>query len=322
MGIWKRHIDIYEELSLVDTFIRESLKSNQRVLDQALKDLLNRGGKKLRPALLLLAAQFGQYDRRTIIPLASAVEILHMATLVHDDVIDESDLRRGRPTTGSRFGNDVAVFTGDFLFTRAFSLITRTTSPDNMHHLAYAIKAICEGEIDQFEARYKSDISSISYLKRIARKTAVLFSLSSYVGAVEGKCSNNEAKLLKKLGHDFGMAFQITDDILDYSGDESDLGKPLLSDFQQGVYTLPVIYTYENDKYEDRIRNYMGRDDLEPEEIIKVGQLVEQGGGLDYARGMARTYIERCRDHLKDLPDKEAKGPIGELLDELIGRKR
>ncbi|MFA6697612.1 MAG: polyprenyl synthetase family protein [Eubacteriales bacterium] len=321
MKIWKRHIDIYEDLSLVDKQIRESLKSKQGVLRQALEDLLDRGGKKLRPAILLLAAQFGKYNRETLIPLASAVEILHMATLVHDDVIDDSKLRRGRPTTGSRFGNDVAVFTGDFLFTRSFSLITQTTSAENMHYLSRAIKAICEGEIDQFEARYKSQVSILSYLKRIGRKTAVLFSLSAYVGAVEAKCSPNDARLLRRLGHNFGMAFQITDDILDFMGDESQLGKPRLSDFQQGVYTLPVIHTYENDLFRDRILAYMGRDDLDQEDIKRVSQLVEESGGLAYARDLAKTYIQRCHDILSQLPDRKAKEPIVELLDELVGRK-
>ncbi len=321
MLIWKKHVDIYDELALVDSCIRKNLKSNLHILNDTLSDLLANGGKRLRPALVLLSAQFGNYDRDKLVPLASAIEIMHMATLVHDDVIDDARLRRGRPTTRSRFGNDVAVFTGDFLFTKAFTLISQSTTPQNMHLLAVAIKAICEGEIEQYESRFKPSVSVRHYLKRIARKTAVLFELSSYVGAVEAGCSKQTSRLLRKLGFDFGMAFQITDDILDFTGQQAVVGKPLCSDFRQGVYTLPVIYTAMDPRYSGEMHAYMQKDDLTEEDIAGIGRLVEQSGGLKYAKELAMTYLDRCRSYLDQLPDMPAKGAIEELLEELVERK-
>jgi heptaprenyl diphosphate synthase len=321
MGIWKRHVDVYEDINKIDDYIRTSLQANQRVLNDAVNDLLDAGGKRLRPVLVLLAGRFGRYNKEKLIPLAAAVEIMHMATLVHDDIIDESELRRGRPTTRSRWGNSVAVFTGDFLFTRAFSLITQGVSRKNMHHLSSSIRAICEGEVDQYQSKFSQEISILRYLKRIARKTAVLFSLSCQVGAEESNCRQNTIRYLRKFGYDFGMAFQITDDLLDFSGDQNQVGKPLCSDFMEGVYTLPVIYTLQNTPYKDKMAKYIGRQDLTGGEIKEVGRLVEESGGLEKSRRLALRYLERCHNSLAQLPDNKAKGAMMELLEELIERR-
>lgn len=136
MRIWKKHVDVYEHINKIDDYLRKALTANQPVLNDAINDLLSAGGKRLRPVMVLLSGHFGRYDEKKLIPLSAAVEIMHMATLVHDDIIDESELRRGRPTTRSRWGNQVAVLTGDFLFTKAFSLVTHNVSQKNMHHLS------------------------------------------------------------------------------------------------------------------------------------------------------------------------------------------
>ena len=321
MRIWKKHADIYEIIKRVDDFLRESLIANQQVLNDAINDLLNAGGKRPRPAMVLLAGRFGRYDENKLIPLSAAIEIMHMATLVHDDVIDESDLRRGRPTTRSRWGNQVAVLTGDFLFTKAFSLITQNVSQKNMHRLSSVIKSICDGEVVQFQSRYTADVSVIRYLKRISRKTAVLFSLSCQVGAAESNCRRETIRLLRKFGHDFGMAFQITDDLLDFSGNEEEMGKPSYSDFLEGVYTLPIIYTLRNEKYRDKLVPYIGREDLTRDEVKEVGRLAEESGGLKKSRQLALRYLERCHESLKHLPDNPAKGALKELVEELIERR-
>jgi heptaprenyl diphosphate synthase len=246
---------------------------------------------------------------------------MHMATLVHDDIIDESELRRGRPTTRSRWGNQVAVLTGDFLFTKAFSLVTQSVSQKNMHHLSNAIKSICEGEVDQLQSRYTEDVSVLRYLKRISRKTAVLFSLSCQVGAVEANCRYETIRHLRKFGHDFGMAFQITDDLLDFSGNQNEMGKPLYSDFMEGVYTLPIIYAMQNEEYKGKMASYMGREDLTEEEVREVGRLVEESGSLEKSKQLALRYLERCNESLSYLPNNSAKGAMKELLEELIGRR-
>jgi heptaprenyl diphosphate synthase len=321
MRIWKKHVDIYEDIDKIDAFIRKSVKANQKVLNEAVNDLLSAGGKRLRPIMVLLAGRFGRYNEDRLIPLAAAIEIMHMATLVHDDIIDEAEMRRGKPTTRSRWGNDVAVFTGDFLFTKAFSLVTQTISQQNMHYLSNAIKAICEGEVDQFESRYKGGVSINGYLKRISRKTAVLFSLSCQTGASEARCRRETIRHLRKFGLDFGMAFQITDDILDFTGRENEVGKPLCSDFVEGVYTLPVIYTMMNPEYKGEMEQYIGRRGLSQEDIKAVGRLVEESGGLEQSTKLALRYLERCQKSLDALPDNQAKGALQELVEELIQRK-
>ena len=321
MGVWKKHVNVYEDIEKIDDFIRQSLKANQKVLNDAVNDLLNAGGKRLRPAMVLLAGRFGKYREDKLMPLAAAIEIMHMATLVHDDIIDESEVRRGRPTTRNRWGNGTAVFTGDFMFTRAFALITQCTSQRNMHYLSNAIKAICEGEVDQFQSRFGHPLSTVHYLKRIARKTAMLFSLSCQVGAEESHCKKDTVRYLRKFGQDFGMAFQITDDLLDFSGDQEEAGKPLCSDFIEGVYTLPVIYTVQDPIYKEQMIQYIGRRDLTESDIREVGRLVEESGGLEKSKHMAMRYLERCRNSLDNLPDNIAKGALSELVEELIGRR-
>lgn len=321
MGIWKKHTNIYDDLAEVELYIRNSLKTRQKILAEAVEGLLNAGGKRLRPALVLLAGMFGQYDKEKLIPLAASIEILHMATLVHDDVIDEADVRRGRPTVQSRFGNDIAVFTGDYLFTRSFSIVTQKTTFENMHRLSQAIKAICEGEIEQYESRYNKNVSVRRYLKRIYRKTALLFALSCQVGALESQCQPKVVNHITHFGREFGMAFQITDDLLDFSGLKAEVGKPIFNDFAQGIYTLPIIYALQHNEYKRKMAALLESSELGPEHLEEVKGLVKQSGGLDYARKMAARYIERCRRHLGALPKIYAREVMEELLEELIERR-
>lgn len=321
MRVWKKHVDIYEDIDKIDAFIRNSLKASQQVLNDAINDLLNAGGKRLRPAMVLLAGRFGRYNEEKLISLAAAIEIMHMATLIHDDIIDQSELRRGRPTVRNRWGNEIAVFTGDYLFTRAFDLVTQTISQKNMHHLSQAIKAICVGEVDQFESRYDKNMYIGKYLKRISRKTAILFSLSCQVGASEARCRQEVIRHLRKFGHDFGMAFQITDDLLDFSGNQDEVGKPLCSDFAEGVYTLPVIYTMLDSSYSSKLEPYIGKKDLTDSDINQIGKLVDESGGLERSKKLALRYLDRCNDSLAALPNIPARDALRELMEELIQRR-
>jgi len=321
MGIWKKNIDIYKELEEVDQYIEKALVSKQAILNDAIGELLKAGGKRLRPALVLLSGKFGKYRKEKLMPLAAGIEILHMATLVHDDIIDEAKLRRGMPTVQARWGKDVAVFAGDFLFARAFSLISEKTSFENMHYLSRAIQAICEGEVEQFESRYSEAMSLKKYLKRIGRKTALLFALSCQVGAQESDCKPKIMWHLRKFGMYLGMAFQLTDDLLDFSGEGQKVGKPVGNDFAQGVYTLPVIYTFKSSGYQKDILQLMNKDSYSEEDLLLVKDLVFKSGGIEYTRSLAKRYIDRARVHLEALPENPARQVLEELLVELIERK-
>ncbi len=310
---------IGDELKRVDEYIKDALLSKQKVLEAALKELLEAGGKRLRPALVLLSGKFGKYNDKKLIPLAAAVEILHMATLVHDDIIDDSKIRRGRPTVQSRWGKDIAVFTGDFLFAKTFLLLAHSTTFENMRGLSKVVKAICEGEIAQYQSRYNKYVTVKQYLKRIGRKTALLFALSCYIGAHESECPSNVVRCLREFGFNFGMAFQITDDLLDFTGDPAKTGKPVGSDFVQGVYTLPLIYAI-NSSYRDEIIKILDRESYAPEDVERVIELVHASGGIEYSRNMARGYLKRASTFIDGLAPIPAKAALENLLDGLTER--
>jgi heptaprenyl diphosphate synthase len=321
MKAWKKYVDICDDICKVDDYIRKSLKSSQKVLTDAVDDLLSAGGKRLRPAMLLLAGRFGNYDEAKLIPMAATIEMIHMATLVHDDIIDESDMRRGRPTTRNRWDNSTAVFTGDYILARAFYIITQNVSQRSMRQLSNVIKGICEGEVDQYQSRFDHSLSIYHYLKRIARKTGMLFSLSCQIGAEESRCKKETVHFLRKFGLDLGVAFQISDDILDFFGDQKKMGKPLCCDFADGIYTLPVIYAMENPQIKTQLVDYMGRKHLSESELDHVSSLVKENGGLEKSRAMAGRYLERCRSSLSKLPDISAKRAFQDIVDGLMERK-
>lgn len=318
--VWKKYVDVCEDIDKIDSYIRKSLKSNQQVLSNAVDDLLSAGGKRLRPAMVLMAGRFGKYNEDKLISMAATIEMIHMATLVHDDIIDESDMRRGKPTTRNRWDNSTAVFTGDFILARAFSIITQNISQRGMYRLANVIKGICEGEVDQFQSRYNTSLSTLHYLKRIARKTGMLFSLSCQVGAEESRCKKDTIHFLRKFGLDFGVAFQISDDILDFFGDQKVMGKPLCCDFAEGIYTLPIICAMENPQTKNKLADYIGRKDLTQSDVLEVGRIVEENGGLEKSRAMGRRYLEKCHNSLGMLPNIPARKAFQEITDELMER--
>ncbi|MBM7582532.1 heptaprenyl diphosphate synthase [Caldicoprobacter guelmensis] len=319
-GLTVSYLDIVgDDLTKVDEHIKNVLSSKQKILESALKELLEAGGKRLRPALVLLSGKFGKYDEKRLIPLAAAVEILHMATLVHDDIIDESKIRRGRPTIQSRWGKDVAVFTGDFLFAKTFLLLAHSTTVENMQGLSKVVKAVCEGEIAQYQSRYDKHVTIRQYLKRIGRKTALLFALSCYIGAKESECSSKVVRCLREFGFNFGMAFQITDDLLDFTGNPVKMGKPVGSDFIQGVYTLPLIYAI-NSSYRDEVIGILDKEDCVPEDVERVIELVHASGGIEYSKNLARDYLKRARTFIDGLVSIPAKAALQNLVEGLIER--
>lgn len=239
---WDQYPTVNKDLEKVEELLFQSIKCRDKGIEKALSSMLVTGGKMLRPAFLLLSARFGKFKQDKLYPLAAVVELLHMATLVHDDIIDAAELRRGHPTLQAEYGSAQAVFTGDLLFTKCFSILSTKSSMENMKLISDVIAKICEGEIEQFSAHYRIEGTVRQYLRRIATKTSALFAMSFYIGASEAKCSKKLCQQLGRIGYNIGMAFQIIDDILDYTGAEELVGKPLGSDLKQGIITLPLIY--------------------------------------------------------------------------------
>lgn len=316
---WVKDTCLRDELEVVEQRIATALKSREKVLNQAGQMLLSSGGKRLRPTLVLLGSRFGNLSRDLAIDMAAAIEILHMATLVHDDIIDQANLRRGQPTVQARYGPDIAVLTGDFLLTKALQLVAQADLQDQALQLSRAMLAICEGEVAQFSDRFRTNVSILRYLRRIRGKTAALFAVSASCAARQGGAPEAQVAALRHYGLNLGMAFQIYDDMLDYVACETTIGKPVAADAQSGVYTLPVLLARRNTSIAQRLENLL-ESPAEGTNAAELSKLVVAGGGLTGSQNLARRYTARAKRQLSRLPEGEARAILHDLPDVLFQR--
>ena len=256
------------------------------------------GGKRLRPALVLLAARLGHYEFDRLVPAAMAVEITHAATLVHDDVIDRAELRRGRPTVAASHGNEPAIVIGDYYLVKAYELLSRTGSPEVVAILARAVMEICAGEVRQHALRYHYAPDLDRYMQWIHDKTATLLAACCEIGAVLGELSDRDRASLREYGILLGLAFQIADDVIDYTGSEDEVGKPIGHDLVEGFATLPLMIALEDPVVARSARDLLvdGRA-LSAEEARRVVALVRDSGSPSRA-------IERAREIASDAASK------------------
>jgi heptaprenyl diphosphate synthase len=315
---WDEYPAVQKDLERVAAIMKKEVKCHEKSIEASLLELIDSGGKLLRPAFLLLSGGFGQYSEKKLYPLAAVIEMLHMATLIHDDIVDDSSHRRGCQTIQSKYGKNYAVFMGDFLFSKCFMTLSDNTSMDNMRLLSKAISRICIGEIEQFSSKFNSDVSVKKYLKRIAAKTALLFSLSFYVGAKESKCPEALSKRLARIGYYMGMAFQIIDDILDYSGEEDVVGKPLGNDLKEGLYTIPLIYAIQSK--DERVSELLSKKNYNDADIKTLIKLTDDAGGLEKARHLAHKYTDKAFKEIALLPNHENKDILYNVIGKLIWR--
>lgn len=318
-SFWGEFPELDKDLIEVRELLKKNVRSNEKIIEESLLELINSGGKMLRPAFLLLSGRFGNYDTNKLYPLAAVIEMLHMATLVHDDIIDDAEYRRGSRTTQSKYGKDMAVFIGDFLFCRCFMLLSNNTSMENMKAISKIVSRICIGEIQEFSSRRKTDSSVMSYLKRIQAKTAALFSLSFYIGAYESGCSRKLCSRLASIGYNIGMAFQIIDDILDCTGDAEVIGKPVANDIKDGLYTLPVIYALQTDKTE--LPGILKKNVYSNEDIIRILEITEEAGGVKKAGELAKKYTDKAFKLILTLPENESRHTLMKITERLLTRK-
>jgi len=322
MKLLNQYPNIQKEMDIVQELLIKTVQSRQPLVKKTAVEAISSKGKRLRPLLVILSAMLGEYDSKTILPLAAAIELIHTATLVHDDIIDESKLGRGRESIQSQWGKDVAVFTGDFLLCKAFFMISQNGKGNqkDFSRFIQAIKIICEGEIQQYDFRYKTNITIRQYLKRIAAKTAILFSVSCYIGALQAKCSKKIIHALVRYGMSFGMAFQITDDVLDLTGEISLLGKPVHTDLLQGIYTLPIIYTLQHSRYSERLKKLLQKEEHGQQYLSEIYDLVNQSGGVEYSKQLAQKYLIRAEQAIRILPDCDSKKIMIQLLEMILDR--
>lgn len=316
--MWMDNDFIQGEMQRVEEQLKKALKTRNKSVQGALENLQQSGGKRLRPVLTILGGTFGEYNSKEITALAAAIEIIHMATLIHDDIIDDTKLRRGSETLHSALGSDVAVYTGDFLFTRAFMLIADFAENDLMKDISRGIAYICDGEIDQNEQRYSKATTFKQYLKRIGGKTAVLFALSLSSGGFKAGCTKKLANKLRIIGKDIGMAFQIIDDVLDFTSKDCNIGKPAFNDAIQGVYTLPIIFALDS-KHKRETENAL--DVLQQDGGQSLRAVLEKADAIEKARRVAMKYVDKARSKTMELPDVIGKQVILEIIDQQISRK-
>ena len=297
---------IKKDLEVLETLLLEAVKSDISLVTEIGTHLVNSGGKRLRPALLLTAAHAGRgFSREHIMPLAAAVEMIHMASLVHDDVIDNSDTRRGTPTANAKWGNQVAILSGDYFFAQAFSLVANEHYGEDVSiRLAKLVSELSVGEIQQDALMFTAEHSIPEYYQRIEKKTANFLAICCELGGMVSGADEAVCKSLYDYGHCIGMAFQITDDLLDITGDSKKLGKPAAgNDIRQGVVTLPVIRALETSPQHDELAAIITNRGMTDADVNRALEIVRATDGVDFAKQKADEFLDTAKKALHaDIP--------------------
>lgn len=311
-----------EDMAAVDALIRRRLASDVALVNQVAEYIVGAGGKRLRPMLLLLAARALGHRGPDAHQLAAVVEFIHTATLLHDDVVDESDLRRGRRTANAVFGNAASVLVGDFLYSRSFQLMVELDRTEVMRILADTTNRIAEGEVLQLLHVRNPDTDEAAYLRVVERKTAVLFAAATRLGALLAGADAATCDAMHEYGLNLGYAFQIADDVLDYAADAEALGKNLGDDLAEGKATLPLIHaiTHGDDATRARLRDAVEHGDVAA--MPHVVAAIRATGGLDYSRDKAREFADAAMRALAGLPDNDATAALRGLAVHAVERDR
>ena len=304
---------ITDDMLAVDQVIRRSLHSDVVLIRQVAEYIIGAGGKRLRPALLILAARALGCQGPAVHEQAAMIECIHTATLLHDDVVDESDKRRGRDTANAMFGNAASVLVGDFLYSRAFQMMVHTHSLRVLEIMAEATNIIAEGEVMQLLNIGNTDLTETEYLQVIQYKTAKLFEAAGRVGALLAGATPEQEAALAGYGMHLGTAFQIIDDVLDYSGDAATIGKSLGDDLAEGKTTLPLIYVMQHGSPDQAAVVRGALQAADRERFDAVLSAVQSTSALDYAHGQAVAAAQRAVAALAGLPDSEARQALTEL---------
>ena len=311
-----------EDMAAVDALILERMDSPVGMIPNLAQHLVGAGGKRLRPLLTVATSRLCGYEGTSHHKLAAAVEFIHSATLLHDDVVDESELRRGQKPANLIWGNSASILVGDFLFARAFNLMVETNSMDALGILSNASSVIAEGEVQQLAALRDVNMTESAYMEVISAKTAALFAAATEVSPVIAGRSEDERIALRNYGLKLGLAFQLVDDALDYGGFESALGKSVGDDFREGKMTLPVIRAVASaDKSETEFWHRVIVDHKQSDVDLETAvSLLRKAGALDATMDMARQFSKEARDSLSIFPKSPWRETLMDLADFVIDR--
>lgn len=309
---------IADQMSAVDQRLKEVLEQQNPVVEEVSDYLQEASGKRLRPALVLMAGQFGQPGRSTahLLDVAVAVELIHMATLVHDDIIDNAELRRGLPAVRSRFSDPVAVLAGDFLFARAFQLLSATRRPKLVNLAAQVVYVMSTGEIGQHLDQGQF-VSEDGYWRRVEAKTGFFLETCCQLGATASYADRATEHALGQYGHHIGLAYQVVDDLFDWIADPTVLGKAVGEDLASGIITLPVIRTMQDERYGAELRERLADNPLD---IRAIRGLITESGAMTYCRERAGEHLQLARQALEGLPDSAEREELIKVA-EFIGAR-
>jgi octaprenyl-diphosphate synthase len=304
--------------------IKTQTYSESRLVTTITEQLFIQGGKRLRPLMLLLSARACGYSGKDHIRLATVIEYIHTATLLHDDVVDKSCLRRGKPTAHSHWGNEAAILVGDFLYSRAFQLMAQVPHPRIIQCFADTSNCLAEGEAQQLLNRHNPSISESQYFSIIRAKTAKLFETAAQLGAILSNMPPATDSCLARYGHHVGTAFQIIDDILDYSDDGTTLGKDPMQDLQEGKVTLPLLYLYQYGTAEEQalVRTVIMTSSPSLAQIADIKSAIQASDAIPYARRLAEQEVQRAVLALNGLPDNPFKAAAIQLARFAIHRSK
>ena len=312
---------IKDELKTVEKELQQVVNTSDPLLAETSVHLLNAGGKRLRPAFALVAGKTCSRSSDKLVPLATALELIHMASLVHDDVIDDSYIRRGIPTVKANWGDQVSIYTGTYLFAQSLILIARCNDPVISRILADISAKMCEGEIQQIVTTFDSAQTVRDYFFRIKRKTALLISASCELGAVACEAPPYHVRALKRYGYYLGMAFQITDDILDFTASEQELGKPVGSDLRQGIVTLPTIYALSRADDHARLAEIIQKKVKKEGEVLEAINIIRKCGAVQKCVEVSDRFLKKAKKELEHIPPGRANDSLRFIAD-FVGKRR
>jgi heptaprenyl diphosphate synthase len=315
---------VEKDMEAVDATFQQHAASDLDMLNSAVVHVLSSPGKKLRTALTLLCGKMIEYRFEKLLPLSVSLEMVHLATLVHDDIVDEAATRRGIPTVNAQYGDKVAILLGDYLFAKTAGLVAEVEDFRVDRLFSETVARICEGTIIELLTAHQLDLSIDSYLERISRKTACLMAACCKGGAICGNGTEAQVALMEQYGLNLGMAFQIIDDVLDYAGTEASIGKPAGNDLRQGLVTLPLIYAlqHESNGHVEKIRGLLQQGEPDAAEVQEIVHWVRSGPAMDDALDLARHYGARARAVLSEFASSPERNVLEELVDFVLARSR
>lgn len=312
------------DLARVEDRLREEARVDFPFVGEIINGLIEAGGKRLRPLLVLLGAKPFDYDLERVLPAAVGVELLHTASLIHDDTVDKATLRRGQPTLNSLFSTETVILLGDYIFARSAMMAAATMNPRVVQVFASSLADICDGQLREIFSGNQVHQTIEEYRKRIYGKTASLFAGSAEMGAILGGANDEQIEALRHYGGSLGMAFQIVDDVLDLRESTEQIGKPAGLDLRQGTITLPTMLFFEehrgNGHHTEKVLRVLGNEGASDEDYATATEVIRASGALERALEMAEAYVEDAKEQLRLIPAGEARDMLIAIADDSLVR--